>query len=66
MYKRQKLSVHTFFLKQYNLASSNYSKNKLAKIFGHLREYDLKSKGLGNVSVSDEELLREMIFKILH
>ena len=62
----KKLSIHTFFLKQYNLASNNYSKNKLAKIFGYLREYDLKSKGLGNVSVTDEQLLREMIFKILH
>ena len=62
----KKISVHTFFLKQYNVASNNYSKNKLAKIFSYLREYDLKSKGLGNASVSDEELLREMIFKILH
>jgi DNA polymerase-3 subunit delta len=53
-------------LKQYNVASNNYSKNKLARIFSYLREYDLKSKGLGNASVSDEELLREMVFKILH
>jgi len=62
----KKISVHTFFLKQYNVASNNYSKNKLARIFSYLREYDLKSKGLGNASVSDEELLREMVFKILH
>ena len=62
----KKVGVHTFFLKQYHVAARNYSKNKLARIFSYLREYDLKSKGLNTVSTSDEELLKEMIFKILH
>lgn len=62
----KKVGVHTFFLKQYHVAAGNYTKNKLARIFSYLREYDLKSKGLNNVSTSDEELLKEMIFKILH
>ena len=62
----KKIGVHAFFLKQYKMAASNYTKNKLARIFGYLRDYDMKSKGLNNVSISDEELLKEMIFKILH
>ena len=62
----KKVGVHSFYLKQYKLASTNYSKNKLARIFSYLREYDLKSKGLNNYSVTDQELLKELIFKILH
>ncbi len=62
----KKVGVHSFFLKQYKVAARNYTKNKLARIFSYLRDYDMKSKGLNNVSASDEELLKEMIFKILH
>jgi DNA polymerase-3 subunit delta len=31
-----------------------------------LREYDLKSKGFGNVSMPPGGLLKELIYKILH
>ena len=62
----KKVGVHSFFLKQYKVAARNYTKNKLERIFSYLRDYDMKSKGLNNVSASDEELLKEMIFKILH
>jgi DNA polymerase-3 subunit delta len=51
---------------QYKKASQQYNPNKLARIISYLREYDLKSKGLNNVGASDSELLRELIFKILH
>ncbi len=51
---------------QYKNASQKYDANKLARIIGYLREYDLKSKGLNNTGTPDGELLRELIFKILH
>ena len=41
------------------MATQYYTKNKLARIFGYLREYDLKSKGVGGVQCeifSDEKL----------
>ena len=60
------LSVNPFFVKDYQVASRNYSKGKIAQIISLLREYDLKSKGVDNVSATDGELLREMLFKILH
>ncbi len=62
----QKIGVHPYFLKQYKVASSYYSKNKLARIFGYLRDYDLKSKGVDDYSSSDNDLLKELVFKILH
>lgn len=60
------LGVNPFFVKEYAAASQKYSMGKLAKIIGYLREADLKSKGVGNTSTSEAEILKELIFKILH
>lgn len=60
------LKVNPFFVKDYELAARNYPKGKLVKIISYLREYDLKSKGVNNNSVSEGELLKELIYKILH
>lgn len=60
------LGVHPFFVKDYEMAAKNYSVGKLKAIFGYLRDYDLKSKGVDSGSATEGELLKEMIFKILH
>jgi DNA polymerase III subunit delta len=60
------LGVHPFFVKDYEIAAKNYSVGKLKSIFSYLRDYDLKSKGVDNGSATESELLKEMVFKILH
>lgn len=60
------LSINPFFVKDYQVASRNYNFQKLTKIFSYLKEYDLKSKGVNNISTTDGELLKELLFKILH
>lgn len=60
------LSVSPFFVSDYQLAGRNYNSKKLAAIIGYLREYDLKSKGVNNISTPDGELLKELMYKILH
>jgi len=60
------LQVHPFFVKAYVSAAKNYNIKKLVEIVGILREYDMKSKGFGNVSASPADLQREMIYRILH
>ncbi len=60
------LSVNPFFVQDYQMAARNYSLQKLIKIIDLLKEYDLKSKGVNNISTSDGELLKELLFKILH
>lgn len=60
------LSVNPFFVNDYQVAARSFSMRKLTDIVGYLREYDLKSKGVNNVSTTDGELLRELMFKILH
>jgi DNA polymerase-3 subunit delta len=61
------LRLHPYFAKQYIAAAKRYSKTKLYEIMGILREYDMKSKGMGvSTLVSSAELQKEMIYKILH
>ena len=60
------LKINPFFVKDYELAARNYSKSKLLKIISLLREYDLKSKGVNNSSITDGELIKELVYKILH
>jgi len=60
------LSVNRFFIKDYRVAASNYSTQKLRQVFSILREYDLKTKGVETAPMEDGEIMREMVFKILH
>lgn len=60
------LQVHPFFVKTYVAAAKNYNIKKLVEIVSILREYDMKSKGFGNISASSADLQREMIYRILH
>jgi DNA polymerase III subunit delta len=50
----------------YAKAALNYNTSKLKQIFSWLKEYDLKSKGVDNSSIPYGELLKELVFKILH
>lgn len=55
-----------WFLKDYKRTVKLYGRSKLEEIIGLLREYDLKSKGVGRDSTPDGELLKELTYKILH
>ena len=61
-----KIGVHPFFIKQYTTASKYYSKSKLATILADLRYFDLMSKGVYSTTIKEEDILKEMIFKIMH
>ena len=60
------LKVNPFFVGDYEKAAKNYNPKKTVEIISLLREYDLKSKGYQNVSTSHGELLKELVYKILH
>ncbi|MDI9539342.1 MAG: DNA polymerase III subunit delta [Bacteroidota bacterium] len=60
------LKIHPFFVKDYQMAARNYKGIKVLEIISLLREYDMKSKGYGNVNASGGDLLRELVFKIMH
>ena len=60
------LKVNPFFVSDYVNAARLFSKTKNLEIISLLRKYDLKSKGVDNQSTTDGELLKELLFKILH
>ncbi len=60
------LGVHPFFVQEYMTAARNYPAGKIVRIISILREYDLRNKGVNNVSTTGGELLREMVFKIFY
>lgn len=62
----QSLGVNPYFVESYLRAAHNYPVPKLKHIFSYLKEYDLKSKGVNNGSLEHGELMRELMFKILH
>jgi DNA polymerase-3 subunit delta len=55
-----------FILRDYEDAAKRYNAGQSVKAIEYLREYDLKSKGIGNVTLGDDDLLKELIFKIMH
>jgi DNA polymerase-3 subunit delta len=48
------------------MAAENFTFRQLRAIIGLLREYDLRLKGINNGSTEESELLRELVYKILH
>ncbi len=60
------LSVNPFFVSDFQQAAKTFPPGKVARIISLLREYDLKAKGVDNLSATDGELMKELIFKILH
>lgn len=55
-----------FQVSSYMLAMRNYNAFKTMNIISLLRVYDAKGKGFGNSSVPPGELLKELVFKIMH
>ncbi|MBA2613200.1 MAG: DNA polymerase III subunit delta [Bacteroidetes bacterium] len=60
------LGVNPYFVDGYAKAALNYNTSKLKHIFACLKECDLKSKGVENSTIDSGELLKELVFKILH
>ncbi len=60
------LKINPYFVPEYQKAASRFSFEKSSEIISQLRLYDLKSKGVGNLSASPGDLLKELVFKILN
>jgi DNA polymerase-3 subunit delta len=60
------LGINPFFVNDYQRAAQHYPTAKIESVISVLREYDLKSKGVNSESTPDEELTRELLYKILH
>jgi DNA polymerase-3 subunit delta len=59
------IGVNPYFVDEYFVAARNYPMRKVAQVIAFLRDADVKSKGVG-ANQSNEEILKELLFKILH
>lgn len=60
------MRVNPYFLKDYQMGARNFSEKKLRAVFRYLREADNKSKGIDNISTDSGDLMKELMFKVLH
>jgi DNA polymerase-3 subunit delta len=60
------LKVNPYFVKDYEISASKYNISKTVQVVSLLRTYDMKSKGYGDLSSEPGDLLKELVFKILH
>jgi len=60
------LKVNPFFVREYENSALKYNVPKTMQIISLLRTYDMKSKGFGDGGTEPGDLLKELIFRILH
>jgi DNA polymerase-3 subunit delta len=62
----KEIGVHPFFLKEYKSAGQFYTPKKLADIIHLLRIADMQTKGVGSVNRDPGELVKQLVYQILH
>ncbi len=62
----RELKISPYFVNDYISAAKNYPMKKVSSIIAALRELDVKSKGVGANSLSDSDLLKEILVKIFN
>ena len=58
------LGVNPYFIKDYQLAASNYPMKKVSTIITAVKEADLKSKGVGASNMPQGDILKELLVTI--
>lgn len=61
----QALRVNPYFVGEYQEAARHYPMKRVSRIIEVLREMDLKGKGVGTPALSQADLLKELLHKIL-
>ncbi len=60
------LKVNPYFVKDYENSATKYNVAKTVQIVSLLRTYDMKSKGYGDPGTEPGDLLKELVYRILH
>jgi DNA polymerase-3 subunit delta len=60
----RELGIHPYFVGEYQQAAKTFSLSRTQQIISWLREYDLKAKG-GSMA-PEGDLLKELIYKVMH
>jgi DNA polymerase-3 subunit delta len=60
------LKVNPYFVRDYEIAASKYNVQRTVQVISLLRSFDMKSKGFGDVGTDQGDLMKELVYKILH
>ena len=60
------LKIPPFVVKEYKVAANHYALAKVIQNIKYLREADLKTKGINSATMAEEEILKELVFKLMH
>ncbi|SEF64661.1 DNA polymerase III subunit delta [Algoriphagus boritolerans] len=60
------IGVHPYGVREYAAAAKNYKLGKVIEVFAYIKEADLRFKGVDSGSMNEGEILRELVYKILH
>jgi DNA polymerase III subunit delta len=60
------LKINPFFVKDYEMAARKYNIAKTVHSIALLRTFDMRSKGFGDAGTDQGELLKELVYRILH
>lgn len=59
------LGINPYFVSEYQIAARNYPMKKVSDVISNLRDLDLKGKGVGANNISQADLLKELLVKIM-
>jgi DNA polymerase-3 subunit delta len=59
------LGINEFFVDEYRQASMNFHPALIEQIFGYLKYYDLRSKGVNDTGTDEGQLMIELVVRIL-
>jgi DNA polymerase III subunit delta len=62
----RKIGVSPFFVKEYKVAARNYSAMMVIRNIHLLKNADLQVKGVTSNSISEEDLMKELVYKLMH
>ena len=60
------LKTNPYFVKDYEMAARKYNISQTVQSITLLRTFDMRSKGFGDAGTDQGELLKELVYKILH
>ncbi len=60
------LGVHPFFIKDYQTAARNFPMKKVSAAIAVIRDVDMKGKGVGAANISQGDLLKELLVKLMN
>lgn len=61
----KELGIHNYFVSEYEEVARNFNRRKAFDAISILREYDLKSKGVGATDINLHDLYKEMIYRLI-